>query len=83
MLQKTVLGRKMYLYVEASFKEYYNVRNHAYSLSRLSGKKAAFQFLTKNVTRILMVKCKKGAILKAMIRGYRDGIRGKLGKADF
>lgn len=83
MEQKRVMGKSVFLYAEPPLKEYYTVRNRTYALRSLNRKFDAFKFLLKNIARILLVKCKKRAVWRAMFKGYKDGKRGRLGKVNF
>lgn len=83
MEKKRIMGKTVFLYVEPPLKEYYTVRNRTYALRCLNRKFDAFKFLMKNIARILLVKCKKRDIWRAMIKGYKDGKRGRLGKVNF
>lgn len=82
MKQKKFFGKSMYVYAEASWKEYYNVRNATYRLKTLVGKKAAFKYFLKSLFRITVIKCDKLKIYRAMMAGYNDGMTEKLGRLD-
>lgn len=82
MKKKSFLGMSMYVYAEAPWKEYYNVRNATYRLKRLESGKAAFKYLLKSLFRITITKCSKLKTYRAMILGYNDGKSGKLGRLD-
>lgn len=79
MDKKVILGREVYIYIEAPWKEYYNVRNHVYTFISLNQSKEAFLFLTNRLVNCIFCKCEKKSTIKMIIRGYKDGKSGKLG----
>lgn len=79
MTQKRVFGKKYYMYIEAPWKEYYNVRNQAYSLIASNEKSKARIFAFNRILCCLFCKCEKLHTLKMIFRGYSDAKKGRLG----
>lgn len=77
--KKKLFGREMYVYIEAPWKEYYSVRNYTYSYLQSGRKKEALLFCLKRVFCCFACKCQKGKVIRMIIKGYKDGKRGKLG----
>lgn len=79
-------GRKMYVYVESPIKEYYSMRNYTYSSLSNFNKKIAKKryriFLIKRIICLLLIRCRKFATLKMILKGVKDGKNGKLGIYD-
>ena len=81
--KKRLFGHEMYVYVEAPWKEYYSVRNYTYSFLQFGQQKEAMFFVAKRVFCAVVCKCNKLKVFEMILKGYRDGKKGKLGKIDF
>ena len=77
--QKKFLNKTFLIYVEAPWKEYYSIRNAVFSNTMLGNKKESLKILLKKILYVFMYKCDKKETVKMIVKGYRDGKKGKLG----
>lgn len=78
--EKKVMGIKVPFFVEAPWKEYYAARNFTYMYKRDKQYKAIiFELLFVKTLAILSTKCKKFQTIKMVLKGAKDGWKGKLG----
>lgn len=80
VINKKIFGKMAHLCIEAPWKEYYQVRNYAYTSCKMGNKANAYKFFVLRMYCALTFKCKKVATMRMMIRGLFDGLMGKLGK---
>lgn len=83
-VKRKVFGHEMYVYIEAPWKEFYNVRNYVYSTLENEGNtKDALRktkiYKYKRIYCAIMLKCKKIETIKLIRQGFKDGKSGKLG----
>lgn len=82
--EKKVFGFYVPFFVEAPWKEYYAARNFTYVYKRNKHYKAIlFELIFVKTLAIFSFPCSKIKTLKMMLRGVRDGWRGKLGATVF
>lgn len=78
--QISLFGKKMYVFVESPLKEYYAIRNYTYSYLENNKQKNKVIFnLCKRLFCVLICSCKKIITIKMILKGYKDGKKGKLG----
>jgi GT2 family glycosyltransferase len=79
MTQTKIFGNDRYIYIESPWKEYYNVRNQAYSFIALNQKTKALKFMINRILCCFVCRCPKFRTLKMILRGYQDAKKGRLG----
>lgn len=78
--EKNILGVKVPFFVEAPWKEYYAARNFTYMYKKKGLYKAiAFELVFVKSLAIITMKCNKLKTFKMMLKGVKDGWKGKLG----
>jgi GT2 family glycosyltransferase len=79
--KQKLFGRTIMSNIEVPWKEYYKMRNYTYMKKRDYGTGRCVIDFIKDIIRVLVSdsKNKKKDIIKMMIKGFRDGYRGKLG----
>ncbi len=75
-----IFGRKMRVAIGSPAKTYYITRNKTYMYQNANKEKWARKYLIKRLIAIFAVKCDKIENIKMLIKGYRDGKKGRLGK---
>ena len=78
--ERQVLGIKVPFLVEAPWKEYYTARNftHMYKKKKMY-KAILFELVFVKILAIISMKCRKISTLKMVLKGVKDGWKGKLG----
>ncbi len=80
MIEKKILGMNVPIYVESPWKEYYTARNFTYLYKKKGYYKAiCFELIFVKFIAIFILKCKKIETIRMVIRGIKDGWKGKLG----
>ncbi len=74
-----IINKEYYVFVEKPWKEYYRIRNYTYTYKKLKMKKSIIKLIGLKIIGIFVCKCNKIESLKMIIKGYRDGRKGKLG----
>lgn len=78
--ERVILGKKVPFFVESPWKEYYAARNFTYMYRQKGWIKAIFfELVFVKLLAICYMPCKKIATVKMLLRGVRDGWKGKLG----
>lgn len=78
--ERQVLGIKVPFLVEAPWKEYYTARNFTYMYKKKKMYKAIlFELVFVKILAIISMKCRKISTLKMVLKGVKDGWKGKLG----
>lgn len=77
---RKIMGRMAHLCIEAPWKEYYQVRNFAYTSCHEGKKLDAYKFFALRLYCAIIFDCPKLLTIKMMIKGLLDGLSGKLGK---
>ena len=78
-----ILGKKYFFSVSKPYKVYYATRNliHTYKKNKkVIGRKYVAKCLIKTIISICIVKCEKIKTFKMLIKGYKDGKNGILGR---
>ncbi len=74
------LGKNYAFSIQKPWKEYYATRNHTYVYRNIYNKKQKRNYIIKKIIGALLFNEKRLETLKMVIKGYRDGKKGKLGK---
>lgn len=74
------MGRTVYVGTAAPWKTYYLVRNYVYRIKRDKGTFHAYKFLIFHLYSTLKVDKNWKDCLRMIFRGFRDGMKGRLGK---
>ena len=78
--EKKILGIKVPFFVEAPWKEYYTCRNFTYMYKEKKQYKAiVFELLLVKFLAICSFKCPKLKTMGFVLRGFKDGWKGRLG----
>lgn len=78
--EKKVLGIQVPFFVEAPWKEYYTARNFTYMYKQKGFYKAiVFELFFVKMLAIFSIKCSKWKTIRMVLRGLKDGWKGKLG----
>lgn len=79
-VEKKVFGIKVPFFVESPWKEYYTARNFTYMYKMNKQYKAiAFEIIFVKILAVLTMKCSKIKAIRMIIKGVKDGFKGKLG----
>ncbi len=73
-----IFGKRVIFYISSPWKLYYSTRNATFVYK--DNKKKVFRYIITRFISIWVVKCKKIECIKMMIKGYKDGKKGRLGK---
>ena len=75
-----IFGRKVRVHMEAPWKEYYTIRNFTYSSKQLGNYSKCIAYLMLRLFSMYYYKCDKCKTSKMIIKGFVDGLLGRLGK---
>lgn len=74
-----ILGRRVGICFEASWKEYYKMRNYTFMTKRDSGRYTARYNYYKYIIKVMLFCKDKKNVYLMIKKGFRDGIDGNLG----